>query len=90
MELVYQYLTGPKFRHRVEAIVEKLSDMRADLDREKKAMTRAAWKTCVIDECNPQKGPQEKTGQKVDELGPVRALPVITSLALGRLAADFL
>jgi hypothetical protein len=23
MELVYQYLTGPKFRHRVEAIVEK-------------------------------------------------------------------
>ena len=27
MELVYQYLTGPKFRHRVEAIVEKFSDM---------------------------------------------------------------
>jgi hypothetical protein len=40
MELVYQYLTGPKFRHRVEAIVEKFSDMRADLDRERKAMTR--------------------------------------------------
>lgn len=40
MELVYDYLTGPKFRHRVEAIVEKFSDMQADLDREKKAMTR--------------------------------------------------
>jgi hypothetical protein len=40
MELIYQYLTGPKFRHRVEAIVEKFSDMQADLDREKKAMTR--------------------------------------------------
>jgi hypothetical protein len=40
MELVYQYLTGPKFRHRVEAIVEKFSDMQADLDRERKAMTR--------------------------------------------------
>ena len=40
MELVYQYLTGPRFRHRVEAIVEKFSDMRADLDRERKAMTR--------------------------------------------------
>ncbi|MCR6644906.1 MAG: DUF2130 domain-containing protein [Terricaulis sp.] len=40
MELVYHYLTGPKFRHRVEAIVEKFSDMRADLDRERKAMTR--------------------------------------------------
>lgn len=40
MELVYQYLTGPKFRHRVEAIVEKFSDMQADLDRERKTMTQ--------------------------------------------------
>ena len=40
MEQVYQYLTGPKFRHRVEAIVEKFSDMQADLDRERKSMTR--------------------------------------------------
>jgi hypothetical protein len=40
MELVYQYLTGPKFKHRVEAIVEKFSDMKADLDRERKSMTR--------------------------------------------------
>lgn len=40
MELVYQYLTGPRFRHRVEAIVEKFSDMQGDLDRERKAMTR--------------------------------------------------
>jgi hypothetical protein len=40
MELVYEYLTGPRFRHRVEAIVEKFSDMQADLDRERKTMTR--------------------------------------------------
>jgi hypothetical protein len=40
MQLVYQYLTGPKFRQRVEAIVEKFSDMQTDLDREKKSMTR--------------------------------------------------
>src|SRR5262249_55053237 len=40
MELVYQYLTGPKFRHRVEAIVEKFSDMQADLDRERKVTMR--------------------------------------------------
>jgi hypothetical protein len=40
MELVYQYLTGPRFRHRIEAIVEKFSDMQDDLDRERKAMTR--------------------------------------------------
>ncbi len=40
MELIYQYLTGPKFKHRIEAIVEKFSDMQDDLDKERKAMTR--------------------------------------------------
>lgn len=40
MELVYKYLTGPKFKHRIEAIVEKFSDMQTDLDRERKSMTR--------------------------------------------------
>jgi hypothetical protein len=40
MELVYTYLTGPTFRHRVEAMVEKFSDMREDLDRERRTMTR--------------------------------------------------
>jgi hypothetical protein len=40
MEIVYQYLTGPRFRHRVEAIVEKFEDMQADLDKERKTMTR--------------------------------------------------
>jgi hypothetical protein len=44
MEIVYQYLTGPRFRHRIEAIVEKFSDMRDDLDRERKAMTRSLAK----------------------------------------------
>ena len=40
MEQVYEYLTGPRFRHRIEAIVEKLSDMQKDLDQERKTMTR--------------------------------------------------
>jgi hypothetical protein len=40
MALVYQYLTGPRFRHRIEAIVERFSDMQADLDRERKATMR--------------------------------------------------
>ena len=40
MELVYRYLTGPRFKHRIEAIVERFSDMQADLDRERKATTR--------------------------------------------------
>ena len=40
MELVYQYLTGPRFRQRVEGIVEAFSTMQEDLDKEKKAITR--------------------------------------------------
>jgi hypothetical protein len=39
-EMIYQYLTGPRFRHRVEAIVEAFSSMQEDLDREKKAITK--------------------------------------------------
>ena len=40
MEMIYQYLTGPRFRHRVEAIVEAFSSMQEDLDKEKKAITK--------------------------------------------------
>jgi hypothetical protein len=40
MELVYQYLTGPRFRHRIEAVVERFTDMQADFDRERKTMMR--------------------------------------------------
>jgi len=40
MEMIYQYLTGPRFRHRVQAIVEKFSDMQQDLEKERKTMTR--------------------------------------------------
>jgi len=40
MELIYQYLTGPRFRQRIEAIVERFSSMQTDLERERKAMTR--------------------------------------------------
>ena len=40
MEMVYGYLTGPRFRQRVQAIVEKFSDMHEDLEKERKTMTR--------------------------------------------------
>lgn len=54
MELVYHYLTGPRFRHRVEAIVEKFADMQADLEKERKTMMRLWAKReeqirCVIE-----------------------------------------
>jgi hypothetical protein len=40
MEMVYGYLTGPRFRQRVQAIVEAFSSMKEDLDREKKVINR--------------------------------------------------
>jgi hypothetical protein len=40
MELVYEYLTGSRFRHRIEAVVEQFTEMQIDLDRERKAMTK--------------------------------------------------
>ncbi|MFM9926731.1 DUF2130 domain-containing protein [Variovorax sp. H27-G14] len=39
-EMVYEYLTGPRFRHRVEAIVEAFSAMQTDLDKERKAIIK--------------------------------------------------
>ena len=39
-EMVYEYLTGPRFRHRVEAIVEAFSSMKEDLDKERKAIMK--------------------------------------------------
>jgi hypothetical protein len=39
-ELVYQYLTGPAFRQRMEAIVEAFSSMQEDLHKEKKVIMK--------------------------------------------------
>ena len=40
MELVYHYLTGPRFRQRVTAIIEKFEEMQTDLTKERAAMTK--------------------------------------------------
>jgi hypothetical protein len=40
-EQVYQYLTGSRFKQRVEAIVERFTDMRDEIDKERKFMTKA-------------------------------------------------
>ncbi len=40
MEMVYNYLSGPEFKHRVDAIVEAFSSMQLDLDKEKRAINR--------------------------------------------------
>ena len=39
-EMIYQYLTGQRFRQRVEAIVEAFSSMQEDLDKERKAIMK--------------------------------------------------
>ena len=40
MEQVYQYLTGPRFRQRIDAAIEKFGDMKGDLDKERKFLTK--------------------------------------------------
>lgn len=40
MELLYRYLAGDEFRHRVEAIVEAFTAIRAQLDKERRAMNK--------------------------------------------------
>ena len=40
MEMVYQYLTGSRFRQRIQVIVEGFSSMQEDLNSEKKVITR--------------------------------------------------
>jgi len=43
MQMLFEYLTGPEFRNRVEGLVEALAEMQDDLEREKRAML-AIWK----------------------------------------------
>jgi len=40
MEILYSYLTGPRFRQRIQAIVEAFSNMKEDLDKERKVITK--------------------------------------------------
>lgn len=83
MELVYQYLTGPRFRHRVHAIVEKFGDMHEDLQRERKTMTKLWAKReeqirCVVEATAGMYGDLQgiagKTLQEIEGLD-LRLLP---------------
>ena len=42
MELLYTYLSGPEFRHRIEGIVEAFVTLRQELEAEKRA-TQRMW-----------------------------------------------
>jgi len=37
---IYSYLTGPRFKHRIECIAEKFTELRGDLDKERKWMNK--------------------------------------------------
>ena len=43
MQVLYKYITGPEFRQKVEGIIDTFSGMKAQLEREKRAMTKL-WK----------------------------------------------
>jgi len=80
MEVLYQYLSGPEFRQKVEAIVETFTMMQAQLDKEKRAMAKI-WK-------EREKQIQRITTNTVGMYGDMRgiigaSLPEIKSLDLG-------
>ncbi len=39
-QLMYTYLTCPRFKHRIECIAEKFTELRGDLDKERKWMNK--------------------------------------------------
>ena len=84
MEQVYQYLTGMKFRQRVEAVIEKFNDMRDDLDRERKFMGKQWSKR------EPQLAVVDSTVGMVGDLQGIagKAMPEIPSLNLPLLEAE--
>jgi hypothetical protein len=43
MKFLHKYIVGPEFRQKVEGIIQTFSGMKAQLDKEKRAMTRL-WK----------------------------------------------
>lgn len=85
MEQVYHYLTGTKFRQRVEAVVEKFNDMREDLDKERKFMGRqwAKRETQIL-------AVVESTVGMVGDLQAIagKAMPEIPSLEVPLLEAS--
>jgi hypothetical protein len=78
-ELVYQYLTGPRFRLRMEGLVEAFIGMEVDLKAEKRAMQRVwAKRECQLEQVMLAAG-----GMYGDLQGIAgRTLPEIEGLAL--------
>lgn len=79
-EEVYAYVTGPQFRHRVEALVEAFTTLNEDLTAEKKATMRAWSKR----EAQLERVMTSTSGMFGDMQGIAgKALPEPEGLALG-------
>lgn len=80
MEAIYNYLSGPEFRQRIEGIVEAFSAMKEDLEAEKRAMTRIWAKR----EKQIERVTTNTTGMYGDMQGIIGStLPEIKMLELG-------
>jgi hypothetical protein len=79
MEAIYNYLSGPEFRQRVEGIVEAFRALKEDLEAEKRAMMRIwAKREKLIERVT-----NNTTGMYGDMQGIIGSLPEIKLLELG-------
>jgi len=85
MHLLYDYLTSKTFTMQIEAIVEGFSQMKADLDSEKRAMQRI-WK-------QREKNIEKVITNTIDMYGSVKgiagsAIPEVKALELPQMAEE--
>jgi len=76
IEVLFNYLTGPEFRHRVEAIANSFVEMRADLEKEKRTISknwarRAKQLDVIIVNTSEMYGDLQGLG------APLKAIPVL-------------
>lgn len=85
MDLLYNYLSGPEFRHRIEGIVEAFVTLREDLEAEKR-VTQRNW---AKREKQLDRAVGQTAGMYGDLSGIIGAsLPQIESLELPALSAS--
>jgi hypothetical protein len=85
MEQVYNYLSGPQFKHRLTAVVEALCTMKTDLDKEKRAI-QSAW---AKREKQIERAALGAAGMHGDFAGIIgQSLPKIEGMDLPQLEAD--
>ena len=85
MEALYQFLVGPEFRHRVEAIVENYGTLQAEIEKEKRAAA-LRW-------AHQEKAIRAVIDNTIGMYGDLqgitsRALPVIKSLEIDEADED--